>query len=144
MAKFTSSSGDRASDASGRHGAREGNFSIIAAGMRIVGELKTDGVVKIEGVVEGSVRAEHEVLVSKEGLVEGDIYTRQAVIGGRVVGSVQGEERVEVQPGSIVNGNIVTKRLIVQEGGEVNGEVSMGDPGQLGSATGDLQLAEKA
>ncbi len=142
MAVFTGS--ERSGGTPSGQGAKDGNLSIVAAGMRIVGELTTNGVVKIEGVVEGSIRAEQEVLVAKEGLVEGDIYSRQAVIGGKVVGSVQADERVEVQPGSIVNGNIATKRLIVQEGGEVNGEVNMGSPAAVGHGEGDLQLATKA
>ena len=143
MSVFASGS-ERPGGTSSGHSSKEGNLSIVAAGMRIVGELTTNGVVKIEGVVEGCIRAEQEVLVAKEGLVEGDIFSRQAVIGGKVVGSVQADERVEVQPGSVVNGNIATKRLIVQEGGEVNGEVNMGSPAVVKHGEGDLQLAAKA
>jgi cytoskeletal protein CcmA (bactofilin family) len=95
--------------------------------MRVVGELETTGVVKVEGIVEGSVRADQEVLVAKEGLVQGDIHTRQAIVGGRVVGSIHGFERVEVQQDSSIQGDITTKRLVVHEGGEVNGNIRMGD-----------------
>jgi cytoskeletal protein CcmA (bactofilin family) len=127
MAVFTSGSSERSPDASGRHGSRESGLSIIASGMRVVGELQTNGVVKVEGIVEGSVHADQEVLVAKDGLVQGDIHTRQAIIGGRVVGSIHGFERVEVQQDSQVQGDITTKRLIVHEGGEVNGNIRMGD-----------------
>ncbi len=95
--------------------------------MRVVGELITDGVVKVEGTVEGTIRAEREVLIAKGGLVEGDIHTHEAVVGGKVVGSIFARERIEVQQGSVVQGDIATKRLTVQEGGEVNGSIKMGD-----------------
>lgn len=127
MAMFNSGSSERHSEGSGRHGGREGSLSIVANGMRMVGALETPGVVKIEGVVEGSVHADQEVLVAKDGLVQGDIHTSQAVIGGRVVGSIHGFERVEIQQDSVVQGDIITKRLIVHEGGEVNGNIRMGD-----------------
>ena len=126
MAAFSSSS-DRSSD-SGKHGSRENALSIIAPGARVTGELVTDGVVKIEGIVDGTIRAQREVLVAKGGRVQGDIHTRDVVVGGEVVGSIFADERVEVQPGSAVHGDIASKKLIIQEGGEVNGQVRMGDP----------------
>ena len=144
MAVFTSGSSDRPHDSAGRHGGREGGLSIVATGMRVVGELETDGVVKVEGVVEGSLRAKEEVLVAKGGLVQGDIQTRQAVIGGRVVGSIHGFERVEIQQDAAVQGDITTKRLMVHEGGEVNGQVRMGDSQGEVQAGAGLQMAEGA
>ncbi len=109
----------------------EAALTIIAAGTRVVGEVISNGVVKVEGEVAGTVRAELQVLVSRGGLIEGDIVTREAVLGGAITGGVVAEERVEVQAGSVVNGDITTERLIVQEGGEVNGHVRMGSPKAL-------------
>lgn len=130
MAVFSSGDSDRAKDG-GRAAARDSNLSIIATGMRVVGEIASDGVVKVEGEVEGTVRAERQVLIAKDGVIEGDVYTREAIIGGSVIGSVYADERVEVQPQSVVRGDIVTQRLVVQEGGEVNGNVQMGHPKAL-------------
>lgn len=107
---------------------REPGLSVIAPGMRVEGELVTDGVVKIEGTVVGTVRAEQQVLVAKGGIVEGDIHTREAVLGGEVRGAILAHERVEVQTTSVVHGDIATQRIVVHEGGEVNGHVRMGDP----------------
>ena len=118
-------------DEGSRAGGRDVSISIVAADMRIVGELATDGVLKVEGTVVGSIRADREVLVAKGGVIEGDVYTRQAIVGGRVAGSIFADERVEVQENSMVQGDIMTKRLIVNEGGEVNGNVQMGEPNAL-------------
>lgn len=111
-----------------RPGSPQPGLSVIAPGMRVEGEMVTDGVVKIEGTVVGTVRAEQQVLVAKGGLVEGDIHTREAVLGGEVRGGILAHERVEVQATSVVHGDIATQRIIVHEGGEVNGHVRMGDP----------------
>jgi cytoskeletal protein CcmA (bactofilin family) len=105
---------------------REPGLSIIAAGMRVEGELISDGVVKIEGTLVGTVRAEQQVLVARGGVVDGDIYTREAVVGGEVRGGIFADERVEVQATSVVQGDIATQRITVQEGGEVNGHIKMG------------------
>jgi cytoskeletal protein CcmA (bactofilin family) len=127
-------------DGKGEARLRSGEFglTIIAAGTRLTGNVESDGVVKVEGVVVGAIRAERQVLIARGGRVEGDVSAPEAVLGGVVQGSVSARERVEVQPGAVVNGDIVTDRLIVQEGGEVNGTVQMteGRQEQGAAATG--------
>lgn len=134
MAKFSAGGRETSREGHGKGSSRDGNLSIVAQGMRVVGEITCDGVVKIEGAVEGTVRAERQVLVAKDGIIEGDVYTREAIVGGRIIGAVFADERVEIQPGSMVRGDIVTQRLVVQEGGEVNGNVQMGNPKALEKA----------
>jgi cytoskeletal protein CcmA (bactofilin family) len=102
-------------------------LSIIGTGMRVVGDVTADGVVKVEGTVVGTVQAAKQVLVAKGGEVEGDVITREAIIGGEVRGAVYAEERVELQATSVIHGDIATKRLFVQEGGEINGVLRMGE-----------------
>ena len=111
----------------------EPGLTIIASGMRVEGEHITDGVVKIEGVVVGTVRAEQQVLVTKGGTVDGDIHTQEAILGGEVRGAIYAGQRVEVQATSVVLGDIATQRIVVHEGGEVNGRVKMGEPGPFSS-----------
>jgi cytoskeletal protein CcmA (bactofilin family) len=115
--------------------AREPGLSVIAVGTRVEGDLTSDGVIKVEGTVVGTVRAAHQVLVAKEGVIEGDVYTREAVLGGEVRGTIVADERVEVQSTSVVNGDIVTRRLAVHEGGEVNGHIRMGELARLSPAS---------
>lgn len=112
----------------------DAGLSIIGTGMRVVGDIMAEGVVKVEGVVSGTVRAGRQVLVAKGGEVEGDIITREAIVGGEVRGSIQAQERVEIQATSVVHGDITTKRLLVQEGGELNGVLRMGEAAVLEEA----------
>jgi cytoskeletal protein CcmA (bactofilin family) len=117
------------------------SLSIVGAGMTIRGDMETDGVVKVEGTVEGQVKANSQVLVAKGGLVHGDIETTEAVVGGRVNGAIRAKERVEVQSGAFVEGDVTTRRIAVAEGGTLNGQIRMGDSawgreeraGELGS-----------
>ena len=123
MAVFSSQT-DKSPGARG--GSGESGLSILASGMRVVGEIVSNGVVKVEGTVEGSVQTEGQVLVSPGGLVAGDIRTREAIIGGQVRGGIFAEDRVEVQSGSSIHGDISTPRLVIHEGGDVNGQIKMG------------------
>lgn len=104
-------------------------LSIIAKDLTIAGDLQAAGVVRIEGRVVGSVHGGDQVLVSEGGIIEGDVVTREAVIGGRIHGCISAEERVEVQASAVVHGDISTKRLLIQEGGRVNGNIKMESAG---------------
>jgi cytoskeletal protein CcmA (bactofilin family) len=103
----------------------QGGLSIVAKDLTIAGDLQAEGVVRIEGRVIGNVHAGDQVLISEGGIVEGDVVTREAVVAGRVHGCIHGEERVELQATAVVHGDIATCRLLIQEGGQVNGGVKM-------------------
>ncbi len=108
-----------------RRGNQQPSLSMVAADLKVIGDLETEGVVKIEGKVEGAIRAATQVLISQDALITGDIYTKEAIIGGEVKGVIHAEDRVEIQATAVVNGDIVTKRIVVLEGGRVNGTVKM-------------------
>lgn len=119
-------------------------LSIIGTGMHVVGDITADGVVKIEGSVAGTIRAARQVLVAKGGVVDGDVITREAIVGGEVRGSIRAQERVEIQTASVVHGDITTKRLFVQEGGEINGVLRMGEEAEPEGGAGETVAAAGA
>ena len=75
------------------------NVSVIAAGARVIGDVHTTGVVQVAGSVVGNVRAGRQVLVAKGGVVDGDIESPEAVIGGEVRGRVRATHRVAGRTG---------------------------------------------
>ncbi len=105
----------------------EGVISIIGPGMRVVGDCETEGTLRIEGSVEGTVRAGKAVVVGKDGVVNGDIATQDAVVGGRVTGSILAESRLELQATCVVEGQVQARRIKLDEGGKVNGTLQVGD-----------------
>lgn len=107
--------------------AREGVISIIGPGMRITGDCDTEGTIRIEGTIEGQVRAGKGVVVGKDGAVIGDITTQDAIIGGRVAGTIIAESRLELQATCTVDGEIRAKRVKLDEGGKVTGKISVGE-----------------
>jgi cytoskeletal protein CcmA (bactofilin family) len=107
-------------------------LSIIAKDLTVVGNLTSEGVVKIEGTVEGVIRAAIQVLVAPGAVVRGDLHTAEAIIGGRIEGTVHASDRVEVQSSAAIEGDVVTRRIVVLEGGTVNGAVTMGAPAEPG------------
>src|SRR6476661_5470729 len=105
----------------------ETGLSVIASGMRIVGDIESTGVLKIEGVVEGAIRGARQLLLGRQGTIHGDVRAHEVIIGGTVVGTIVADERIEIQGTSSVKGDIHTKSIVVLEGGVINGTVRMGD-----------------
>jgi cytoskeletal protein CcmA (bactofilin family) len=105
----------------------ESSMSIIGPGMRIKGDLVTEGTVRVEGTIEGTIRAGKAVVVGKEGEVIGDVVTQDAVIGGRVRGTVTAESRLELQATAQIEGQISARaqHLVLEEGCRFNGQVQM-------------------
>ena len=116
-----------AKDKVGPPRANESSMSIIGPGMRITGDLVTEGTVRVEGTIEGTVQAGKAVVIGKEGEVVGDVITQDAVIGGRVRGTVTAESRLEIQATAQIEGQISARaqHLVLEEGCRFNGQVQM-------------------
>ena len=132
MAIFNKDVTERSSNGSAQQG--EGVLSLIGAGMKVIGDIETSGVVKVEGTVEGNIRNARQVLLGRQGEITGDIHARDVVLGGRVSGTIYASERVEVQGTASVHGDIQTKSIVVLEGARVNGAVKM-DAGGAATAS---------
>jgi len=128
MAMFTKDSPERPEQKTAAQA--EAALSIIAFGMKVQGDIETSGVIKIEGMIEGTIRGARQVLIGRQGEVKGDIHAREVVVGGKVDGTITAAERVEIQGTSAVNGDIYTKSIIVLEGGRINGSVRMDESGR--------------
>jgi cytoskeletal protein CcmA (bactofilin family) len=100
--------------------------SIIGPGMKITGDCESDGTIRVEGSIEGAVKAAKSVVVGKDGIVVGDISTQDAIVAGRVNGSVTAESRVELQSTCRIQGDIRSRRVKLDEGGQIDGSLHMG------------------
>ena len=124
MAIFSRTSQPGRPDSPARRGEAAG-LTIIAIGTTVVGDIAGEGVVKIEGTVDGTVRAGTQLLVAPGAVIRGDVYATEIVAGGEIRGGVNGEERVEIQAGAVIDGDIRTQRIHISDGGRVNGQITM-------------------
>lgn len=102
-------------------------ISIIGPGMKVVGDCVTTGSLRIEGTVQGVVRAGKAVVVGKEGFVDGDIETQDAVISGRVVGTLTIASRLELHATCRIEGTIRARRMQLEEGASIEGQITVGE-----------------
>lgn len=100
--------------------------SIVGPGMTITGDCETDGTLRVEGRVEGTIRSTKAVVIGEDGEVVGDIQTQDAVVAGRVEGSIQADSRIELKASARIEGDVRCRRVKLEEGGFVDGRIEMG------------------
>ncbi len=101
-------------------------ISFIGPGLRITGDCESSDTIRIEGTVEGGVRAKKAVVVGKQGRVTGDIETADAKIAGTVQGKLDIASRLELGASAVIDGEIRAARMLLEEGGVVSGSVRVG------------------
>lgn len=90
------------------------------------GDITTEGDIRIDGRVNGSVTSKSKTVVGATGVIEGDINCQNAYIDGRVNGSIEVSELLILSKTAYVVGDIKIKKLVVEEGAKFNGRCSMG------------------
>ncbi len=113
--------------------ATEAALSIIAAGMRITGDIETTGTIKVDGQIEGSVVGARQMMLGRNGAIHGNVHAGEVVLGGLVDGTIVADDRLELQSSAVVNGDIDTKSIVVLEGARINGTVRMQEIRLLGT-----------
>lgn len=140
MGLFSSKTSDEKAAKPAKAAPAAGGLSIIASGMTVRGDIDSNGIVKVEGAVDGHVLARQQVLVARGGIVHGDIESRDVIVGGKVNGSILATERVEVQSGAAVLGDVTTRRIAVAEGATLNGQIRMGEQVAAALQEGGLEV----
>lgn len=97
---------------------------VVGSQSKIHGEITSSGTVRIDGTIEGNLFADC-VIVGETGVVTGDITARTFIAGGKLTGNVRAGECVEIQATGAVYGDIQTPRLVVAEGGQLEGRSFM-------------------
>jgi cytoskeletal protein CcmA (bactofilin family) len=98
-------------------------YSVLHANLTVVGDVETDGTVRIDGRLEGSVRRAGLVILGAGSTIKGNVSAREVIVGGSVSGDIVAAERVELQPSAIVTGDIEAGSVLVHEGGAVRGRM---------------------
>ena len=115
--------------------------AFLGVGTSFVGRLTFDGVVRIDGEFEGEIVSSGTLVVGREARVQGRIAVGHLVCDGSVSAEVTAASSVTIHARGRVVGSVCTPSLVVDEGGRLDGLVSMGgdevaaDPPALAAGT---------
>ena len=99
--------------------------TILGADSIFHGNLECEGAVRIDGRVEGNVKATGLLTVGAGGYVGGSVDAQAAVIGGEVCGNVIAPDRTEVTAQGKVWGDISTRVIVIDENATFQGRCDM-------------------
>jgi cytoskeletal protein CcmA (bactofilin family) len=94
--------------------------SILSAGARLVGNLRTDGEVQIDGHHQGEIHAK-SVHVSRDGVVAGAIAADTVHVDGQVDGAIAART-VTLGKTSRVVGDVLHETLSIEPGARLQGQ----------------------
>lgn len=98
--------------------------TVIGAGTRFQGNIRSKGFVRIDGTVEGGVSAEG-VIVGEKAQINGDIVAKSVFVAGRVTGNVTAANALELQPKGQITGDVRAAQLSIAEGALFEGNCVM-------------------
>jgi cytoskeletal protein CcmA (bactofilin family) len=101
------------------------NLNIINAGTTIVGDLNSEGDMRIDGTVKGYVSSKARLVLGPTSRVEGDIKAVNLELSGEVNGNILVTELLTIKATAKINGDLKANKLIIEAGAEFNGTCSM-------------------
>lgn len=102
------------------------SINIIGAGTTIEGDIKSNGDIRIDGTVYGSITSKAKIVVGNTGVVEGDVFSSNADVSGTIKGKTSVSELLFLKSSAKIIGDIVTGKLVVDVGASFTGSCSMG------------------
>lgn len=99
------------------------NFSVLDSHITVTGDLETDGALRIDGRLEGTINRADIIVVGAGASIVGDVNAREVIVGGSVTGNIFASQRTELQSTGIVAGDIRSAAILIQEGGVVQGRL---------------------
>lgn len=99
--------------------------TVIAKDLAVTGKLSGEGVVQIEGFVEGEVSLKGYVIVTPTGKVKGPIEADVIRIAGQVEGNLISHDHVQLERTGTINGDVTTVSFVIENGGRLNGRTTM-------------------
>jgi cytoskeletal protein CcmA (bactofilin family) len=96
----------------------------IPAALTVRGDIEVANDLAVAGDVQGAIWADRRVVtVNEGGSVTGDIIAGDVTVRGSFRGTILASAVVEIAASGEVEGRIIAPRLILREGGSLNGSV---------------------
>ncbi|MGC9330930.1 MAG: bactofilin family protein [Bacteroidales bacterium] len=100
-------------------------LNIIGEGTSFNGDIKSDGDVRIDGLITGNSNIQGKLVIGNKGKVNGEIHCQNAEISGKVEGKLFVKELLSLKASSVIKGDIKTTRLAIEPNAVFTGTCNM-------------------
>jgi cytoskeletal protein CcmA (bactofilin family) len=89
------------------------------------GDLECDGVVRVEGILQGSIRTPSAVIITEKGRVDAHIDALNVSVSGQAKGTIVARGRLEILPTGRVWADVTVSSFLLDDGGKLHGGLKM-------------------
>lgn len=101
--------------------------TIIGEGTEIKGSINSNGVMRIDGVLEGTVEHAGQLVIGPKGRLVANVQAGSMAIAGEVRGDLKVTEKLELLSTARVFGDVTCGQLVVHPGAIFQGQSRMQD-----------------
>jgi cytoskeletal protein CcmA (bactofilin family) len=91
----------------------------------IKGDLECDGIVKIDGIYQGSIKTVSNVIITEKGRVDAHIEAENVSVSGQAKGSIVAKGRLEILSTGKVWADVTVTSFLLDDGGKLHGGLKM-------------------
>ncbi|MGI6433960.1 MAG: bactofilin family protein [Syntrophomonadaceae bacterium] len=99
--------------------------SIISPGMIITGNISSQGSIRVDGNIEGTLDVKGDMILGEKGTVKGDVKAANLILAGKLEGNVAALERLEITSSGVMMGEVTCSVMTIEEGGILEGTTRM-------------------
>ena len=100
-------------------------LNIIGAGTLVIGDISSEGDLRVDGRIEGNVSVKQRLVLGKGATISGDLDATNAIVSGDIKGGVKVKETLILKDTCVIDGDLKTNKLVIESGAQFNGKCSM-------------------
>ncbi|MCM3700034.1 polymer-forming cytoskeletal protein [Paenibacillus macerans] len=99
--------------------------TLIGQGSSIEGKLECKSNLRLEGKFSGEIECLGQIVIGETGEAHSNIQGGEVIVAGKVVGDILTGGKLTITSNGQVEGNVDVAKLIILEGGQLNGSSKM-------------------
>ncbi len=100
-------------------------LNTFAQDTKITGEIESDGDIRLDGVLEGTLNCKGRVVIGPEARIKGSIFANTAEIMGNVEGGIDVTDLLSLKSTALIVGDLNMGRFSVEPGARFTGICKM-------------------
>ena len=102
------------------------SINLIGNGTNIVGDIVSNGDVRIDGSLKGNITITGKLVIGPSGVLEGNVQCQNADVSGEIKGKINVSELLSLKATSKLLGDIVTGKISIEPNATFTGTCNMG------------------
>ncbi len=111
-------------------------INLISNGTEITGDVRSQGDIRIDGVMIGNLATKGKVVIGSTGKVKGEVICKNSEVSGTIEGKINVSQLLTLKTASTINGDIITNKLSIEPGARFTGNCNMSDGNGINAKAG--------